>query len=222
MKTYIINFIRHGTTKANIDGSYAGIIDIPVCKEGVEKLLYLKSEYEYPKADLLFSSPLSRCVQTCKILYPDQKVQVLENLREWNFGDWEGKTPDELLKDDRYVKWIESGRNAKFEVPNGESASTFGKRICECFEKIVYDMVSKGIKSANIFTHGGVIMTILATYAMPKAQFLDWAVDNGCGYSVLITPSLWMRDKIVEVYDRVPQGYSGEIKGKFKKLLEGK
>lgn len=222
MKTYTINFIRHAMTKSNINGSYAGAIDIPLCDKGIEKLLYLKSKYKYPKADLFFSSPLSRCIQTCKILYPDEKVQVLEDLREWNFGDWAGKTPDELLKDDKYVKWIESGRGSNFEIPNGESASEFGKRICKCFEQIVYDMVNKGITNANIFTHGGVIMTILATYSLPKSKFLDWAVDNGCGYSVLITPSLWMRDKIIEVYEKVPQGYSGEITGKFKKLLEGK
>ena len=54
-------------------------------------------------------------------------------------------------------------------------------------------------------THGGVIMTILSAYGIPKAGFYDWIVGNGCGYSVRITPGLWMRDKVMEVYAKVPK-----------------
>ncbi len=222
MKSYTIHFIRHGMTEANLNGAYAGVIDIPVCKEGKNKLLELKNKYKYPESDIYLASPLSRCIQTCNILYPDINPQVIEGLREWNFGDWEGKTPNELLKDEKYKKWIESGRSGSFEVPNGESADEFGKRICATFEKIVYSMVSSGTTSATIFTHGGVIMSILATYGLPRAQFLNWVVDNGCGYSVRIMPSLWMRDRVVEVYDKAPEGSNNKISGKFKDLINQK
>ncbi|MBR0423703.1 MAG: hypothetical protein IJJ04_03625, partial [Clostridia bacterium] len=60
----------------------------------------------------------------------------------------------------------------------------------------------------------------LSKYGIPKAPFYDWIVDNGCGYSVRITPGLWMRDKVLEVYDKVPLGASGEIEGKFKSLID--
>ncbi len=47
-------------------------------------------------------------------------------------------------------------------------------------------------------------MTILAAFGVPRAKFIDWDVNNGYGYSVRIMPSLWMRQKVVEVYSKVP------------------
>ncbi len=220
MKSYTINLIRHGMTEANLSGAYAGATDIPICDEGKKKLLDLREKHDYPKAEIYLSSPLKRCVQTCEVLYPGVKPQIIDGLKEWNFGRWEGKTPAELLEDKEYSEWIKSGRQGT--IPSGESAQDFGKRICECFESIVYSMISQGVSSANIFTHGGVIMSILATYGIPRADFFDWIVDNGCGYSIRIMPSLWMRDRVAEVFGKVPEGAENKISGKFKDLIESK
>lgn len=218
MKSYTIHFIRHGMTEANINGQYAGSWDIPICEEGKKKLKELKENFEYPNVKEYYSSPLSRCLQTCDIIYPEAKINIIDGLKEWDFGDWEGKTTEELMKDERYVKWIESGRATS--TPNGESGKDFGMRVCKSVEEIIHSLVTRGVDSAAIFTHGGVIMSILATYGFPRAEFLDWIVDNGCGYSVRITPSLWMRDKIFEVYDKVPEGSNNKIEGKFKDLID--
>ena len=64
----------------------------------------------------------------------------------------------------------------------------------------------QGNTSALIVTHGGVIMTILAAYGLPKAKFYDWMTDNGCGYSIRITPGLWMRSQVAEVFQKLPIG----------------
>ena len=218
MKSYTIHLIRHGLTEANLSGRYAGATDIPVCLEGEARLKNLKENYEYPNVAVCYSSPLSRCVQTCNIIYPEIKPVILENLRECNFGDWEGKTTEELANEDGYAEWVGSGRSV--EPPNGESGLDFCKRISVAFENIIKELVTNGTSSAAIFTHGGVIMQILSAYGLPKAGFYDWIVDNGCGYSIRVTPSLWMRDKVFEVYEKLPRGYNGEIKGEFKKLIE--
>ena len=92
MKSYTIHFIRHGMTEANINGQYAGSWDIPVCEEGKKKLIDLKENFEYPNVKEHYSSPLSRCLQTCDIIYPEAKINIVDGLKEWDFGDWEGKT----------------------------------------------------------------------------------------------------------------------------------
>lgn len=65
-------------------------------------------------------------------------------------------------------------------------------------------MMTSGISSATIVTHGGVIMTLLAVYGLPQAHSYDWRMDCGYGYATRITPGLWMRDKVIEVYNTIP------------------
>lgn len=218
MKSYIIHFIRHGMTEANIKGQYAGIWDVPICDIGRKKLAELKKEYEYPMPQEFYSSPLSRCVETCSILYPNATPILVDGLKECNFGDWEGKTPDELSGDPKYLEWVKSGR--KVIPPNGESWDDFGKRIALFFESTVDSLMKRGVTSAAMFTHGGVISVLLALYGLPRANPFEWMMNNGCGYSVRITPGLWMRDKVFEVYGRLPVGSKEEISGEFKKLID--
>ena len=80
----------------------------------------------------------------------------------------------------------------------------------EAFEKLVENAVKSGYKDTVIVTHGGVIMTILAAYGVPRAKFYDWVVNNGCGYSIRIMPSLWMCQKVCEVYSKVPNDLTRE------------
>lgn len=218
MKSYIIHLIRHGMTEANVKAQYVGVTDTPLYEEGKKKLYKLKEMYEYPKVDLYYSSPLSRCVDTCKIIYPDANVKLVDGLKECNFGDYEGKTTKELAGDETFIKWLESGQ--QIQPPNGESGVDFQIRVCNAFEGIVEEMMRSGITSSAVFAHGGVIMMLLTAYSVPKSDFYDWMVDNGCGYSLRITPGLWMRDKVLEVYEKVPSGYQGQLEGDFKYLMD--
>lgn len=217
MKSYIIHFVRHGMTDANVKGQYAGSWDISISDDGRKKLRILKDTYEYPSVQEYYSSPLSRCVETCDIIYPEAEPIVVDGLKECDFGDWEGKTTDELSSDPEYLEWI---KNSKIAPPNGESWEDFHKRISASFEDIVTSLMKRGVTSAAIFAHGGVIMSLLAMYGIPKANRFDWMVDNGCGYSIRITPGLWMRDKVFEVYQKVPLGSNEEISGEFKNLID--
>lgn len=218
MQSYVIHLIRHGMTKANLEGRYAGSWNIPVCPEGEEKLKNLKNKFEYSHAQKVYTSPLKRCIQTCSIIYPDSEPIVVEGLRECSFGDWEGKTPYELSGDSSHSEWMKKGNT--IVPPNGESWEDMFKRVSECFENIVKAMMTERIVSSAIITHGGVIMSILHRYGLPKAEFLDWMVDNGCGYSIRITPGLWMRDKVFEVYDKLPVGADIELSGGLKNIID--
>ena len=99
MKSYIIHFIRHGSIDDTLAGKYIGTTDAPLSDRGRMDLRKLDYEYKYPGTQVVFTSPLKRCTETAKILYPEQNPLVIDNLSECNFGEWEGKTADELKND---------------------------------------------------------------------------------------------------------------------------
>lgn len=93
MKTYKLHLIRHGLTKGNLDGLYIGHTDMPLCSQGIEQIKKMKKDYTYPAADYVFSSPLKRCVSTAKLIYPNIKPIIIEDLIEYDFGQFEGRSP---------------------------------------------------------------------------------------------------------------------------------
>lgn len=203
MKTYKIYFIRHGLTEGNLKGQFIGRTDLPVIPEGMEMLKRMKEKYVYPDAELFYISPMSRCKQTLDVLYPDADPIVVSGLIEYNFGDFEGKTHDELKSDENYIKWS-TGNDIDVSAPNGESTSDFIKRVGTAFNSIVQHMMTEGKTTAVVCTHGGVISTILATYGFPQRSISDWDCLNGKGYCALINPSVWMRGGMFEVIGHVP------------------
>lgn len=202
MKSYVIHLIRHGAIDETMSGKYIGTTDVPLSDKGKMELKKNDYEYKYPYAKVVFSSPLKRCTETCKILYPDIEPLIIANLTECNFGEWEGKTADELNGDEDFNKWLAGDTSVK--PPRGESNSDFVKRICTIFESIVEGLIKTGTTESVIVTHGGVIMTLLAVYGFPQAKPFEWLMDNGFGYSIRITPMLWQRDKIAEVFSKAP------------------
>lgn len=202
MKSYVIHFIRHGAIDETLAGKYIGTTDPPLSEKGRIELKKLDSEFRYPGTQVVFTSPLKRCVETCKILYPEQKPLVIEALSECNFGEWEGKTADELKNNSDFQKWL--GGDSSIKPPRGESNADFTRRICRMFESIVEGLMKTGTTESVIVTHGGVIMTLLAVYGLPQAKPFEWTMDNGFGYSLRVTPMLWQRDKVCEVFQTIP------------------
>ncbi len=202
MKTYKIHLIRHGLTASNFDGAYVGQKDVPLCEDGIKQLLEMKEKMTYPEAAAIFCSPLSRCIETSKIIYPDQEPIIIEELKEYNFGDWEGKTADELKDNELFAAWLAGGPDE--EPPFGESNATFERRITNAFEKIVEGLLKTGVTEAAVITHGGVIMTLMAMYALPEMPMNEWLMPGGCGYTIRLTPSLWTHGRKFEVVEDIP------------------
>lgn len=202
MKSYQIHFIRHGACEETRRGEYVGTKDVSLSKEGKEELKRLDSQLDYPGVPVIFTSPLKRCIQTCEIIYPALKPIIINELRECSFGEWEGRTAESLSSNKDFKKWLAGDTSVK--PPKGESGSDFTRRVCNIFQDIVDGLIKTGNTNAVIVTHGGVIMTLLSVYGLPQAKPFDWAVEDGCGYSMRIIPSLWMRDRVGEVYARLP------------------
>ena len=198
MRTLKIHLIRHGATDANYDGRYIGCkTDLPLAPEGLNELRLLKDDIDYPEIERLHSSPMLRCRQTGAVLYPDFEPVTVEELKEYDFGSFENKTAAELESNPNFIPWT-SGRLSA--PPGGEDNSEFIKRICVGFNKIVLDMIESGLTESAVIMHGGAIMMLLGVSAVPRSKPIEWTADNGRGYSVRVTPSLYHKSGVIEVY----------------------
>lgn len=182
--------IRHGETCGNKLKRYIGKrTDEPLTKEAEEMLKGLG--YMYPEA--VYASPMLRCTQTAGILFPGKTLNIIDELAECDFGEFENKNYMELDGNQNYQAWIDSGGLLPF--PGGESREEFKKRNLKGFQKVVQSCIRKEIQSAALVVHGGTIMNIMEEYADENRSFYDWHVKNGGGYEVELDIGLWKKDR---------------------------
>lgn len=168
--------IRHGKTHGNTLGRYIGVTDEGLCEEGRQALC----PGRYPQVEVVYASPMRRCIETAEILWPEHVPRIVEQLRECDFGDFENKNYRELAGNPDYQAWVDSGGRLPF--PNGESHEAFKNRCREGFLKALREIRKAHIKKAALVVHGGVIMSILETYGLPQEEFYHWQAKNGQGF----------------------------------------
>lgn len=200
MKSYVIHILRAMPSQGALEGRYVGRAQSPLPVSAITELARLKQEYSYPTGELYCASPAVSCVDTLKILYPDADPQVVLDLAECDFGDWENRTAQELKDEPGFTQWL-MGQGAP---PNGESSQVFSQRVYRGFQLLVQNMMAGGARTAVLVTHAGVMTAVLSAFGLPRAQPQDWLCDGGFGYSVRITPGLWMRSPVMEVFARTP------------------
>ncbi len=202
MKSYYIYFYRNGLTDSNLEGKYIGHTDVELSEDGVKQIEQMKKDYDYPYVEAVFTSPLKRCTKTANLVYPDKEAIVINDLIEYNFGEYEGRTAEELKENELFSRWL-SGEHG-VEPPFGESNEAFANRVANCFIKIVDGLLKTGTTKAAVFTHGGVIMYLLSAFGIPEAPMHEWLMPGGCGYAIRITPGIWSRGRKFEVIAEVP------------------
>jgi alpha-ribazole phosphatase len=168
-----IRLIRHGMTAGNAARRYVGSTDEPLCEEG-------RAAAERHEKDLLtdhvYVSPMLRARETASILFPNAAQTVIYDLREMDFGDFEGRSPDEMEHDPAYRAWVDD--LCRGACPNGESQAAFHARVGAAFTETVRAVR----QDATFVVHGGVIMSVLWQFAEPKKDFYDWYAPNLGGY----------------------------------------
>lgn len=176
MKIYLL---RHGQTEGNRRGRYIGTTDEPLLEESVRAL---SQRTALPAPDALYVSPMLRCRQTARVLYPNREQILADDLRECDFGMFENKNYRELANCREYQAWIDSGGTLPF--PGGESLESFQKRCVHAFCEILKAAQKNGCRTIACVIHGGTIMAVLSALAKPKRPYYDYQVKNGCGYVV--------------------------------------
>ena len=193
----VLVMIRHGATLSNKEHRYLGKTDEALSDEGRKSLLKKKNENKYPKVSVVFTSPMKRCVETAEILYPESAKIVVDEWKEMDFGDFEGKNYWDLKEDVRYQEWIDS--NGVLPFPNGESRAAFIERCKKGFARMMNDLMeteSFGLQGIGLVVHGGTIMALLSTLC--EGEYFDYQVTNEDGYRCILK---WSNDnfEIVEL-----------------------
>lgn len=168
-----VYLIRHGQTQGNLERRYVGSTDQPLCPQGREALAGLTA----PAADRVYASPLLRCRETAEILYPGREIEIVPDLRETDFGAFEGHTYEELKDGPAYRAWLDSGGGAP--PPGGEGKEEVRRRVLAAFLSLAATHVPED--RIALVVHGGTIMTLLEALG-PGGQFYAWQAPNGGGY----------------------------------------
>lgn len=188
-----IYLIRHGQTAGNLEHRYVGVTDEPLCEEGIKQIHICREllcqELAASGASVptqVYVSPMLRCRQSAELLFPNASQNVIEDLREMDFGEFEYKNYAELEHDMRYQAFIDSGGGTDF--PGGEQQQQFRKRVNTAFKQCIKKAAARVLASEKslepfvFLVHGGTIMASLEAYGVPHRNYFDWQVSAASGY----------------------------------------
>ena len=140
--------VRHGQTNENARNILSGQIEATLSQRGVQQARALASKLGSISFDAVYSSSLKRAIETAR--YAGQNPIAVDALREFSFGDYDGKNINELPRE-----WVKSLYDFAddFKAPNGETIADVSKRTTDFLNTLKPGRYL-------IFAHGGVIRTI--------------------------------------------------------------
>ncbi|MGI6036048.1 MAG: alpha-ribazole phosphatase [Limnochordia bacterium] len=172
--------IRHGETDFNREGRYQGRLDVELSTLGKEQAQALAHRLEKTPFTAIYASNLKRAQATAQIIaaHHELPVQVEPDLRERDFGSWEGFTFAEIEErfPEEAKQWLEDPLRTR--IPGAEDFAHLQMRVTRALERI---HASHRGEEAAIITHGGCILAFLAhVLELGDDAILRIRVDNAC------------------------------------------
>lgn len=134
--------VRHGDTEWTATGRHTSRTDVPLTERGREQARALGLVLDERDFALVRSSPLSRAVETCRLAGLGDTMETDDDLREWDYGDDEGRTTVEIRKErPGWTVWAGS--------PGGEQLDEVGARARRVLER-----AASAAGDAALFSHG--------------------------------------------------------------------
>jgi probable phosphoglycerate mutase len=156
--------MRHGQTAWSVAGKHTGNTDIPLTPEGEVEAIAMTNRLGAHQFDLVLSSPLVRARETCERVGHSEHVQLRDDLREWDYGDYEGLTSPQIQK-------INPGWNLWTDgCPGGESPAAVAARCDRIIEELLAQATG-GTGDALLFAHGHILRALAARWCeMPVSE----------------------------------------------------
>ena len=145
--------VRHGETKWSQTGQHTGRTDIPLTARGREQAATLAARLADHEFELVLSSPLQRAWETCQLAGLGDHAQLDPNLREWDYGEYEGITTADI----RETRW--DWNLWSDGVPNGETILQVAARALD-----VIDRAAQAQGDAVLFAHGHLLRILGALW----------------------------------------------------------
>lgn len=152
--------IRHAETRWSRNKRYCGLNDISLSGVGIKQTRELRKRLKEDVIYKVYSSDMQRAIQTAKILFGQRDIERMRDLREMDFGIFEGLTYKEIMKRYPliYKRWLDNPYI--INIPNGENLTAFKKRVVGAFKKI--SALNKN-KTIAVVSHGGAISIFINT-----------------------------------------------------------
>ena len=171
--------VRHGETVHNAAGIAQGWNDSALSERGAQQVLRLAERIARLKPTALWSSPLSRALATAQAIADATglEIRTLDDLREMNYGGWEGKSFLDVRRDDdaTYRRWI---GDADCPCPGGESHNELRGRMERAFRTIEASANGQPLR-AVVVSHGTAIrVAATALLDVPTMTSRFFAMDN--------------------------------------------
>jgi probable phosphoglycerate mutase len=162
--------IRHGETEWSLSGQHTGRTDVPLTANGKARAAVLGRYLEGQRFALVLTSPLERARETCRIAGYGGVAQIDPNLREWDYGAYEGRTSADIRKEvPGWDLW-------KQGVAGGETVEQVAQRA-----RLAIDRACAASGNVALFAHGHILRILAACWLdlAPAAGRL-FAFDTGC------------------------------------------
>lgn len=172
----VVYLARHGETAWSLSGQHTGLTDIPLTQRGERNARQLAKRLEGIAFAKVFTSPLQRTARTCELAGFKSAAELLPELVEWNYGDYEGCRTDEILADRPGWNVFRDG------CPGGETPA----QIAERADRVV-DLVRAVQGNVLLFSSGHFLRSLAArwlglTTEAGKYFFLSTASVSILGY----------------------------------------
>jgi len=181
-------------------GRYNGRIDEPLSEEGFRQA---ENVGILPHVPQVYVSPMLRARQTALVCFPNAKQIVIPDLREMDFGDFEGRTANDMVGDKAYRAWVDG--YCEGVCPNGESKAILKERTSTAFSNIVCAARNAGEKNLYIVGHGGTVMSIMSVFVKEPNDYYDWYTKNCWGWQAELDDQAWPQLRLINyrVFERL-------------------
>lgn len=165
--------IRHAEPDEDARGRCYGRLDVGLSPTGLASAEHLAESLRDVELDAVYASPRLRAVQTAAAL--ETNFEIDHRLRELDFGELEGRTYDEIEREqpELFRRWMETPTLVRF--PGGESYAELRERVAAAVDEVVEDNTDRTVA---LVSHGGVIRAALAV-ALGLADDRAFALDVG-------------------------------------------
>lgn len=166
-----IYLTRHGQTIWNLTKRLQGSANSELTEDGIERAKILAKRLKDINLDYIYTSPIKRAYETALILKGSRNIDVIcePGLRELSFGEYEGYTEEELLKEGRgyeIAKIFKGEMNIR--CPKGETLEELYERVGISLDKILAQSDNKKIL---IVSHGMALKAIVNYFRKNEGFF---------------------------------------------------
>ncbi|UPM50997.1 histidine phosphatase family protein [Synechococcus sp. A10-1-5-1] len=148
--------LRHGATEWAINGRHTGSTDLPLLPQGETEARALAPILAKQTFAAVLSSPLQRARRTCELAGLSHQAQIEPDLKEWDYGDYEGLTTPEIRV--HVPGWTVFSH----PCPGGESSDQVQQRCERVIERASQYASSAQAESCNValFAHGHILRSL--------------------------------------------------------------